>query len=213
MEPDTGELLNDDELDDLLRHSAITPSMDAGATAVELAGEVRDEVAGAVPIRRPRRTRWRIALVVAAAVVVLSGAGTVAAYQLSVPPFQTLEEGVGRASTGIPVTYTNSLGREVECLAFIEYGNLTSDQRDAIEDASRSDEWDGYGQRVLNGLNMSDASPDRQNDAVSEAVHQHLWEAARSAVPGMTYMRDSDGPVFAGSSMSCTKPGGVDGRP
>ncbi len=145
--------------------------------------------------------------------VALTGAGTVAAYQLSIPPFQTLEDGVGRASAGVPVTYTNSLGRTVKCLAFIEYRNLTPEQRDAIERASRADEWDGYGQRVLDDLNMPNASPERQNHAISEVAHQDLWKAAHAAVPGMVYMRDSDGPVFAGSSMSCANPGGVDGRP
>jgi hypothetical protein len=145
--------------------------------------------------------------------VALTGAGTVAAYQLSIPPFQTLEEGVGRATTGVPITYTNSLGREVECLAFIEYRNLTAEQRGAIEDASRANEWDGYGQRVLDDLNMPNASPERQNHALGEVVHQDLWEAAQAAVPGMVYMRESDGPVFAGSSMSCANPGGFDGRP
>lgn len=213
MEPNNGEPLNDQGLDDLLCLSAPAPSQAAGATAVQLAREVRDEVAGAVPIRRPRWTRGRIALGGAAAVVALTGAGSVAAYQLSIPPFQTLEEGVERATTGVQVTYTNSLGREVECLAFIEFRNLTPEQRDAIEDASQPDEWDGYGQRVLDHLNLPNASPERQNYAIGEVVHKDLWEAAHAAVPGMVYMRDSEGPVFAGSSMSCANPGGVDGRP
>lgn len=181
--------------------------------AVQLAREVRDEVAGAVPIRGRRRKRGRIALYATGAVLALTGAGTVSAYQLSIPPFQTLEEGVGRTSTGIPVTYVNSLGRQVQCLAFIEYRNLTGEQRDAIDEAARSHEWDGYGQRVLDDLDLSHASVQRQSDAISDVVHQDLWAAARTAVPSMVYMRDSDGPVFAGSSMSCAGPGGVDGRP
>lgn len=213
MEPESGELLNDDGLDDLLRRSAMAPSPSAGATAVALAREVRDEVAGAVPLRRPRRMRGRVALGAVAAVVALTGAGTIAAHQLSIPPFQTLEDGVGRATTGVPVTYTNSLGHRVECLVFIEYRNLTADQRDAVEDASQADEWDGYGQQVLDDLNMPSASPEQQNYAIGKVVHKDLWEAAQAAVPGMVYMRNSAGPVFAGSSMSCANPGGVDGRP
>lgn len=150
---------------------------------------------------------------VTAAALALSGAGTLAAHQLSIPPFQTLEEGVERAKTGIPVTYTNSLGREVECLAFIEHRNLSADQRSAIEEASRSEVWDGYGQRVLDELDIPAASPEEQNDAVFEVLGQDLWRAARTAVPEMTYMADSQGPVFNGSSMSCAHPGGEDGRP
>lgn len=211
MEPNDDGRLTDEALDDLLHRSAPAPSQAADETAVQLAREVRDEVAGATPVRRPRRKVGRLALGAVAAVVALTGAGTVAAYQLSIPPFQGLEEGVGRATTGIPVTYTNSLGRKVDCLAFIEYRNLTPDQRDAIEKASRPEAWDGYGQRVLDDLNMPNSSPEQQNNAIMDAVHLGLWEAAHAAVPEMVYMRDSQGPVFAGNSWSC-HPGGVDGR-
>lgn len=155
----------------------------------------------------------RVVLGAAAAVIALTGAGSLAAYQLSIPPFQTLEDGVSRSSTGIPITYTNSLGRRVECLAFIEYKNLTFDQQDAIEVASQADGWNGYGQRTLDSLAIPDASPEQQNEAVSEELHDDLWDAARAAVPGIAYMRDSAGPVFAGDSMSCANAGGVDGRP
>lgn len=214
VEPAKDMAMNDEELDDLLHRSAITPPRGASATAVRLAREVRDECAGVVvPVRAHRRGRGRMVAGVVAAAVALSGAGTLAAHQLSVPPFQTLGEGVGRASTGVPVSYTNSWGRQVECLAFIEYRNLSSDQRAAIEDASRGDSWQGYGQRVLDSLGMPEASPEKQNHAIGDVVHQDLWKAARTAVPGIVHMQDSEGPVFAGSSMSCANPGGVDGRP
>ncbi|MTB85009.1 hypothetical protein [Nocardioides marmotae] len=154
-----------------------------------------------------------MAAVVVASTFALTGAGTIAAYQLSVPPFQTLEDGVERARTGIPVTYTNSLGREVECLAFIEYRKLDAEQRAAIETASNDDRWEGYGERVLTGLGMPQAAPEAQNDAISDVLGEDLWEAARQAVPEMVYMEDSTGPVFNGWSFSCANPGGVDGRP
>lgn len=205
-----------DGLDDLLRHAAPSPSEQAAQTATHLAREIRDEVAGAVPLRRrshPKRRGRRLALGIAAAALALSGAGTLAAHQLSIPPFQTLEEGVDRAKTGVPVNYTNSLGRQVECLAFIEHRNLSASQRAAIEDAARSDVWDGYGQRVLDELDMPTADPSQQNDAIFDVVSRDLWRAARAAVPEMVHMSDSEGPVFNGSSMSCANPGGVDGRP
>lgn len=207
--------MNDEQLDDLLHRSSVVPSRAARATAVQLTREVRDEVAGAVPFRRRRPARIRMVVGAVAAVVALTGAGTLAAYQLSVPPFQTLEDvaGVGRATTGIPINYTNSLGREVQCLAFIEYRNLTTDQRAAIEHASRADHWQGYGQRVLDDLDIPSASPERQNSAIFDVVGDDLWSAARKAVPGMSYMNNSDGPVYYGTSMSCANPGGVDGRP
>lgn len=205
--------MTDPDLDDLLRQSAASPSEEARATSVELAREIRDEVSGAFPLRRRRRSVGRTAIAAAAAVVALTGAGTLAAYQLSIPPFQTLDDGVERARTGIPVDYVDSAGRAVECLAFIEYRNLSTDQRAAVETASRDSGWQGYGQRVLDDLDIPVASPEEQYDALSEVVHDDLWRAAREAVPGLVYMSDSDGPVFAGTSMSCTDLGGVDGRP
>lgn len=208
--------MGENELDALLRRSAVTPSRAADATAVQLAREVRNEVAGPVPVRRRRPPRTRIIAGAVAAVVLLTGAGTLAAYQLRIPPFQTLEDVVGlrRSSNSVPVNYTNSLGREVECLAFVEYRNLTRDQRAALEDALQDDRWQGYGQRVLDDLDIPAASPEEQNSAIFEVVGDDLWEAAGGAVPGMAYMTDSDdSPVFYGTSFSCVNPGGVDGRP
>lgn len=205
--------MDETDFDELLRKSAPAPSRSASDTAVLLTQDIVGQGAGARVLGR-RRTRrsWAIAAAAAGALM-LAGAGTITAYQLSVPPFQTLEHGVQRMETGIPVTYTNSLGREVECLAFIEYRNLDDGQQNAIEDVGQNERWNGYGQRVLDALGMPGATPEAQNDAISDVVHQDLWEEAHEAVPEMVYMQDSEGPVYNGSSMSCANPGGVDGRP
>lgn len=200
--------MNDFEFDEMLRRSAPSPSPEAQATAVRLVEEVRDHVVEATPMRR------RAAAVAGtfAGAVALAGAGTLTAYQLSVPPFQGIEQGASRARTGIPVTYTNSVGRVVECLAFIEYRNLSTEQQAAIEEVARDDRWHGYGQRVLDGLDVPTASPEQQWVAIVDAVHRDLWKAASDAVPGMVYMKDAAGPVLHGTSMSCAGPGGIDGR-
>lgn len=208
--------MDDLDLDELLRRSAPTPSTAASDTAVLLARQTRGVHAGATPLsrvgpaRRPRR--WLVAAVAAGALA-LTGAGTLSAYQLGVPPFQTLEDGVGRTATGIPVTYTNSLDRTVGCLAFIEYRNLDATQRADLERVARSAQWSGYGQRVLDALALPDASPETQNNAIREVLQQDLWQAAHSAIPSMVHMQSSDGPVFNGFSFSCANPGGVDGQP
>lgn len=201
------------DLDDLLRRSAPAPSRAASETAVLLARQVAGEGVGAAVLgrRRPRRS-WVVAAAAAGALT-LVGAGTVTAYQLGVPPFMTLEDGVHRVETGIPVTYTNSLGREVECLAFIEYRNLDAEQQNAVEDVGQDERWDGYGQRVLDGLGIPSATPEAQNDAIHTVLSDDLWEAAHEAVPEMVYMQDPEGPVYNGHSFSCANPGGVDGRP
>lgn len=200
------------DLDELLRGAAPRPTSDADDTALLLAREVRSESLGVTPLRSRHRSRLRTVVIVAVAGVVLSAAGTIGAYQLSIPPFQTLEDGVDRADTGIEVNYTNSLDREVECLAFIEYRNLDSEQRASIEQVSADDSWDGYGQRVLDQLAIPNSSPEVQNEAIDRVLGEDLWEAASTAVPGIVKMEDSDGPVFNGYSLSCANPGGVDGQ-
>lgn len=203
--------MNEDEFDDLVREAAPMPSTAATSTAVLLGREAGIEAAGVVPLRP--RPGWQRAAGVAAAALLLTGAGTVTAYQLSVPPFNTLERGVERVTTPIEVNYMNSLGREVECLAFIEYQNLGHDERAAVEDIAADERWDGYGQRVLDNLRIPNASPEAQNEAIVEVLRDDLWEATEEAVPGIVRMQDSNGPVFNGFSLSCAGPGGVDGRP
>lgn len=205
--------MDETEFDELLRSGAPTPSTTADRTAVLLARQLQGVDAGATPLgqRHPRRS-WAV-VAAAAGALTLAGGGTITAYQLSIPPFQTLEDGVQRAQTGIPVTYTNSLNREVECLAFIEYRNLDDEQQNSIEQVAQDDRWDGYGQRVLDSLGIPDAAPEAQNVAITAVVREDLRDAAQKAVPEMVYMQDSDGPIYNGSSMSCANPGGVDGRP
>ncbi|MBA2695101.1 MAG: hypothetical protein H0U62_04480 [Actinobacteria bacterium] len=204
-------MLDEAEFDELLRQGAPVPTKAASETAILLAQEMVGQDAGVAGRRRPRRS-W-VTAAAAVGTLALAGAGTVTAYQLSLPPFQGLEQGVQRVETGIPVTYTNSLGREVDCLAFIEYRNLDEEQEQAIERIRADARWDGYGQRVLEALGMPNATPEAQNEAVGEVVHEDLWEAAHATVPEMVYVQNSDGPVYNGSSMSCANPGGVDGRP
>src|SRR5690625_70274 len=210
--------MNDVDLDDLLRKSAPEPSASAAELAVQLAQELRgaDVLTPALKVRR-RRRRNRVVAGAVGTLLMTAGA-TVAAYQLSVPPFQTLPDGVQRAHAGIPVTYTNSLGRQVECLAFIEYRNMDENQRAAIEAVAEDPRWEGYGDRVLATLNIPDASPIAQNDAISDVVHEDLRAAAREAVPEIVFPQDIDltsydagDPFFNGSAFSC--PEGVDGLP
>jgi len=202
----------DDELGDVLRRSAPAVSEQAVESARLVARQSRGVSAGASPLGR-RRPRWHVAAAVGVGAVLLAGAGSVTAYQLGVPPFQTLEEGLGRARVGVPVVYENSLGRTVECTAFIEYRDLDADQRAAVDDVAADDRWQGYGQRVLDDLNIPQAGPEAQNTAVLDVVAEDLWVAAREAVPGLSRDPQASGPRFAGWSASCAGPGGIDGRP
>lgn len=202
--------MNDVDLDELLRSSAPVPSATAQELAIELARELETApVAATVPgVRRRRRKQLATA---AAAMLLLTAGTTVAAYQLSVPPFQTLPEGLQRAEHGIPITYTNSLGREVECLLFIETRNLDEGQRAVIEELARDPRWEGYGERVLADQGMAESPPLEQNHAVSDALTVDVEIAVEKVLPEIALATDRRGPAYNGYAFSC--PEGADGRP
>ncbi len=202
---------DDDDFTARLRRAAPQPPASVDALARQLVREVGDQARGAVPLRR-RRGRRTIAAGALAGVVALSGAGTLAAHQLSVPPFQTLEEGIERAKTPVTVEYVNSLGQTVKCLAFIEYSNLSSEQRATIESVLQDEQWEGYGQRTLDSLGIPTASPNEQNQRLFNVVTNDLWQAAHRALPELELRSFDDVPTVTGASMSCAEPGGVDGQ-
>ena len=208
-----GSPVHDTELDALLRDSASAPSQVAIAAAVALSREHQATVRSASGRLRRRNSPAWVVSGAAVAVLSLTAAGSVAAYQLGIPPFQTTDPGTTRTVTGIPVNYRNSLDREVDCLAFIEYRNLTPRQEKALDDLTRSSQWRGYGQRLLDRLAIPEATALEQNLAISDAVPDDLLIAAQKAVPGLAFKVKTKGPLFTGSSMSCANPGGADGRP
>jgi hypothetical protein len=96
--------VDDDTLDDLLARTAPSPSPEALNTALQLARWTATEE------RRPARRHDRRPLVIvafAAGALLASGAGTLTAYQLGIPPFQGTDPGSKRIATPIPVEYTN----------------------------------------------------------------------------------------------------------
>jgi len=145
--------------------------------------------------------------------LVLSGAGTMAAYELSIPPFQTTPPGVVRIQPGIPVEYTNSLGHHVECLAFMEFENIDDDQYKQLAAIRESPTWVGWGDRTLQELGLTDAPPDQQFQAISNAASEEMQRQATAVIADLVIFSTADRPVLSGFAMSCTGPGGIDGRP
>jgi hypothetical protein len=103
--------LTEDHLDRLLAATATPLRPEALAAARELAAVTRS----AVDVSQSPRRRGRLLLAVAAGVVLLSGAGTVTAYQLSIPPFQGLPEGISRIGPPIIADYDGMDGRRHRC--------------------------------------------------------------------------------------------------
>lgn len=198
--------MNDEELDTLLQRSAPRPT----EYAVRIARVMATETTEAGRSRRPRR---RMVLAAVGGVAVLAtGAGTITAYDLSIPPFVAKDADTVRIRPGIPVNYMNSLGRRVECLAFMDFKHLSPSQQTELSKIPSDPTWAGYGDRVLSRLDLPDASPEAQNEAISDTVADDLWQSAHQAVPELVHMRDSDGPIFEAAMLSCTGPGGVNGH-
>lgn len=197
--------MEDQELNDLLLQARPSASGDAEVIARQLAGETTSghrKTAG-----RPRR-RWRKRLIIPIGVgaLALAGAGTVAAYQLSVPPFQTVPQGLERTTDGVPVKYRTDAGTRVSCQAFVEFRDVTDLQRKQVNAMITDTSWSGYGQRMYNQLPTKLRGAD--HGAMGEAVLNDLEQRALEAAPGTT-LRANHGPTITGGAMSCSYPDGA----
>lgn len=159
-----------------------------------------------------RRKRWTVPLVVGG-VVALTGAGTAAAYQLGVPPFQTADAGTQRTTTGIAVDYVNYRQRSVHCLAFIEFADVSAAQRRQINAFAADTNWSGYGQRIINAFPPAERTTLEQDERALDAIWPDLTRRTLLAVPGLRDTTSSGVPRVTGSALSCTDKGGQDGAP
>jgi hypothetical protein len=211
----TGGGLVDAALDRLLAPGAEPGQWTSDEALADLVIATRVEVLqGTRTAVRPPKKRWVVPWVVGGAVV-LAGAGTTAAYQLSVPPFQTIEQGVERTSVGIPVDYVNYRDRQVRCEAFIEFTEVTDRQRQQINTLVSGTDWTGYGQRLVESIPAAQrVTVDQEAQALSRDIDADLTARTLRAVSGVAAPDPAaKGPRLTGSSMSCTEPGGQDGAP
>lgn len=198
--------MDDDTLDDLLARIAPAPSPAAVSTALQLARQTAAEQC------RPSRWQHRRPVVIAAfaaGALLASGAGTLTAYQLGIPPFQGTDPGSERIATPIPVEYTNSLGKQVRCQAFTEWEDLTADQRATLDTLGEDPFWVGYGDRVLASPELQSASVLDQQQAVFDQVDEDLPRRAAAALAAAGQSPSTA--VYHGTAISCV-PGGANGR-
>jgi hypothetical protein len=196
--------MDDEALDALLSRSAAAPSLAAVDTARLIAQQTAKNQR-----RRAHRMLRRPVLVIGlgAGALFLAGAGTLTAYQLSLPPFQTTDPGSERAAP-VALDYTNSLGKRVRCLAFSEWENLTDAQRTVLASLPDDPFWVGYGDRVLAEEGLKNAPVLDQEQAVFTHADQDIQQRAEAALTSTTGL---DHAVQAGFSASCA-PGGADGQ-
>ncbi|TWP32748.1 hypothetical protein [Leekyejoonella antrihumi] len=135
------------------------------------------------------------------------------AYQLSVPPFQSLEPGLQRTSHGVPFTYRTDSGTLVVCEAFVEFSGVTGRQRRQINAMVTDTSWAGYGQRTYNALPAKKRAVQDGPGPTGDAILNDLEQRALRAAPG-TKLRAAQGPMVTGGAISCNYPNGAprDGR-
>lgn len=177
----------DDTLDRLLGAAAPVAPPAHVAAAKELALLTRQAAHEPQP---PRTTfkRRRIALGAAAAAAVLSGAGTVAAYELSIPPFQTTEPGVFRLRPPVVIDYASPSGQQRRCEAFPEFMNLSSEQEMAARDWAKTQDWTGYGEMLAASANAARADvQEEREELVMDAFAADLrGRLVEEIVPGVS---------------------------
>lgn len=187
--------MDEGALDELLLQSRANISGNVEATARALARDtVTRELVATQPVRR-RWTTMRILFPTGAAALALTAAGTVAAYQLSIPPFQTTEPGIQRTTRSVPVDYQLASGRFASCDAFVETRDASTTQLDQIEAMIASTDWTGYGQRTYAALPESAQAVTTAPGPVGDVVLGDLKKRARAAAPGAE---------VTGGAISCT---------
>lgn len=187
--------MDERSLDDLLLQSRANISGDSEDAARALARDAVSRELAATPTVRRRRAVGRVLIPTGAAVFALCAAGTVAAYQLSIPPFQTTEPGVQRTTGSVPVDYRLVSGRSAFCDAFVETRGASRIQRERIESMIGSTDWSGYGQRTYDALPQSAQSVSTAPGPVGDVVLGELEDRARAAAPGVE---------VTGGAISCT---------
>ena len=194
--------LSEDHLDRLLAATATPLRPEAQAAARELATMTRS-AADVSP--RPRVGRRRL-VAVAAGAVLLSGAGTVTAYQQSIPPFQGLPEGISRIGPPIIAEYDGVNGQRHRCQVFPEFVNLTPAQDRTARAWARRQDWTGYGDRLA--ARFSTTTPAGEEEQLFDAVdHDLRARFAEQMVPGVALdplkAEDSGRAGLAGSAGIC----------
>lgn len=206
--------MHDDDLDTLLRRSAITPTEPASRAARDLAASVASRPTGAGatqasdrPRARGRRKRWLVPGL-ALGTLALTGAGSLTAYQMSLPPFISMTDGDSRTAK-VPVDMLTRDGTPVECGAYLDYRDLSPEQTKRLKAFVAATDWKDLGQRHYDALSSQEkAGPAQGSNIAADRAADEVVRRARQAVPGLTYLQPK-GASITMSSTSCDYPNGA----
>jgi hypothetical protein len=181
----------------------------AGEAAVELAERSRLQIATPASRRRPFWRRPTIAAGVLGGCILLTAGTSLAAYQLSIPPFQTIPAGIQRLTNPVPVDYVSIDGTRMRCLAFAEFQNLSPEQYHRLDHFVAGHDWSGFGARLVQNGPAADARTHaEESDAVTTLLDTALYRQASQIVPGLLLRHTAPGhPTYAGYGESCNEGG------
>ena len=198
--------MHDDDLDLLLddaRRDAAGPSVALSRlAAVEAAQQ-----------HYARSTSWRrwlragVLVPVGVGFLALTGAGTYAAYQLSIPPYVATEPGVERPKHPIPVDYTTDAGTVLECDLYLEFRDVSAAQRAHLNAMSEDPMWRDLGQRVYDSLpDKNRAVQDGPEPLWADRVDKRVYAEALQGTAGLTFRGPAGSPSLEGSTTRCEYP-------
>lgn len=198
--------MHDDDLDVLLEQART----DVAGRSVALSRLVALEAAQQ---HRTRSTSWRrwlrrgVLVPVGVGALALTGAGTYAAHQLSVPPYVATEPGVERVGDAIQVDYTTDAGTVLDCNLYLEFRDVSPDQRAHLEAMSEDPRWRGLGQRVYDALPRKNrAVQDGPEPLWADRVDKQVYEQALREVPGLVFRGPAGSASLEGSTTRCDYP-------
>lgn len=200
--------MNDDELDLILRKSAPQLTMAAATLSRSVAGQALPPTAIRAAQRR-RRFRTRVLVPVAVGAALLTGAGTLKAYQMSIPPYVGLEPGVERVTEPIRLTYTTDAGTVLDCQVYLEFTNVRPEQRAGLNALAELPLWTGFGQSVYDSLPAdSRAQQDGPEETWMDRVSHRIYVEASAAVPHLMLNASGAVPSVHGLTTRCDYPQG-----
>lgn len=147
---------------------------------------VIDELVARPTTARPAR-RKRAIVGVTAGVIVLGGAlaafTDLDTYLLSVPPFETLDEGTVRTAEGFPYVPVGPTDHGEQCKIWVDFGGLTPEQTTAVNRYWSHADPAEFAARVNARIASSPASDTTEVDA----KQAQLLDDFGRIVPGLTW--------------------------
>lgn len=200
--------MHDNDLDILLDDARL----DASTSMADRSRQVAKEIVRREQHKTKSWRRWLrggVIVPVGLGVATVMGAGTYAAYQLSIPPFVSTEPGVERVTEPIAVDYRTDAGTVLACNLYLEFRDVTSEQSLSLNELSKDPMWHGFGQRTYDSLPVKNRGTQNGPEALwSARVNESVYAKVLRSIPGLAFQAPEGTPSLVGSTTRCEYPEG-----